>query len=127
MVKEALASSESRNVAFVPAGIIFLDAEHFDPEPSNYALYVQSFREKFSMKYSKDQLLSKSAESDLPSLLSETDRNFKKFESNFSKQGQMSRAMQSRYLHIWLYKSPLLDATEVCPKIGFHNALNASL
>ena len=110
-MKESLASWESENVAFVPAGIIFVDSDNADPQSYDYRAYLESIREKF---LPKAQFLSKCSPSGLPKLFKETDKNFLKFEENPYIQTQMRGSVQVQFLQIWFSKPPLLETFKVC-------------
>ncbi len=114
MVKDSLASWESKNVAFVPTGIIFVDSENVDPESFGYRAYLESFREKFLPRHPKAQFLSKCSASGLPKLFTETDKNFIKFEENPYIQNQMRESMRVQFLQIWFSNPPLLETFKVC-------------
>jgi len=113
-VKDSLASWDSKNVAIMPAGIIFVDSENVDPESFSYSAYLESFREEFLPRYPKAPFLSKCSTSNLPKLFKETDQNFGKFEERAYIQNEMRWSIKCQFLQIWFSKPPLLDTFKVC-------------
>jgi len=116
VVKDALAYWNSGNLAFDPAGVIFVDTPASYGEAA-YSSYFEEISQKLSLKPANSQQLS-DAELPLRKHFNQIDDNFLKFKGSQYIQGKINQVeidVKFQYLGIWL-STPLLPIPEEVKK-----------